>query len=263
MDEHLLVDLALVLILGVGAQWIAWQVKLPSILLLLVTGIIVGPVTGVLNTEGLLGDLLFPIVSLSVAVILFEGGLTLRLEDIREIRATVQSLIIGGAIITWLTGAAAAYWIFDVDMEISLLLGATLVVTGPTVVTPLLAQIRPAPRVGSLLRWEGIIIDPVGAVLAVLIFEEIVAGDTQPGITQALISIVETLAIGSVIGVALGRLLIYSLRRYWIPDRLQSPVSLMAVIGAFVVSNMLQSRVRFVDCDGHGHGDDQPKARQP
>jgi NhaP-type Na+/H+ or K+/H+ antiporter len=240
LDEHLLTNLALVIILGISSQWVAWRIKLPSILLLLVVGLVTGPLLGIIDTNELLGDLLFPIVSLSVAVILFEGGLSLRWEDVRETHRTVRNLITIGALITWLTSSFAAHTILNLDTELSLLLGATLVVTGPTVVTPLLNQIRPSPRVGSVLRWEGIMIDPVGAILAVLIFEEILAGDANPGFTQAITSLVNTILIGGVIGAVTGRTLIIMFSRYWIPDQLQNPVTLMAVVGAFTISNLLQ-----------------------
>ncbi len=241
MTENPLASLALIVVLGVIAQWTAWRFKLPSILLLLLFGITVGPITGIINTDELLGDLLFPFVSLSVSIILFEGGLSLRWQDVRHTRAVVRNLITIGVLITWIISAAAAYFILDFDVAISLLMGATIVVTGPTVIIPLLKQIRPVPRVSSILRWEGIIIDPVGAVLAVLVFEQILVGEIVPGISAAIISLIKTLLIGGVIGIGSGRLLIILFGRYWVPDTLQNPMTLAVVTGAFALSNTLQT----------------------
>jgi NhaP-type Na+/H+ or K+/H+ antiporter len=240
LNEDLLNGLTLVMVLGIGSQWIAWRVKLPSILVLLLVGTVAGPITGILNTDELLGDLLFPLVSLSVAVILFEGGLSLKWADVRETRHVVRNLITIGALVTWITSSTAAYFIFDIELATAFLLGAILVVTGPTVVTPLLNQIRPAARVGSVLRWEGIVIDPIGAVLAVLVFEQIMAGDKHPGFYQFGIELVFTLFIGLAIGILVGRMLIEVFSRYWVPETLQSPIALMAVLGAYSLSNHFQ-----------------------
>ena len=163
MHEHIIRDLALIVVLGISAQWLAWQVRLPSILLLLTFGFVAGPVTHLLDPDHLFSDLLFPFVSLSVGLVLFEEGLTLKLAQIREVHRSVRNLISIGAAITWVLGSGAAYWVLDLGLQLSVLLGAILVVTGPTVVIPLLRHIRPVRRVASVARWEGIVIDPVGA----------------------------------------------------------------------------------------------------
>lgn len=226
------------MVLGITAQWLAWRIKLASILLLLLFGIVAGA-TGVLNTDELLGDLLFPIVSLSIAVILFEGGLSLRWEDVRAIRSVVRNIILLGALVTWVVSSLAAHWLLGMPLSVAFLLGAILVVTGPTVVIPLLKQIRPEARVASILRWEGIIIDPVGAILAVLVFEELVAG--QPGLGNFISNLVITLSIGLVLG-GVGALVMVELyKRYLVPDNLQNAFTLMIVVGTFALSNTLEA----------------------
>src|SRR5690606_9764161 len=132
-----------------------------------------------LHVDALLGDLLFPIVSLSVGVILFEGGLSLKLEDLRHTGSVIRNLITVGALVTWVLTTAAAYFILGLNLALAVQLGAVLVVTGPTVIGPLLRHVRPSGQVGSILRWEGILIDPVGATLAVLVFDAILIGDLQ------------------------------------------------------------------------------------
>ncbi|MCA9882789.1 MAG: sodium:proton antiporter [Anaerolineae bacterium] len=239
--ENALFEGALLIVLGIMAQWVAWRLRLPSILLLLMTGIIVGPLTGLLHVDEMMGDLLFPFVSGAVAIILFEGGMSLRLKDIRETGAVVRNLVSIGVIVTWVITAIGAYTLLGLDLQISLLLGATLVVTGPTVIIPLLNQIRPSGRVSSVLRWEGIVIDPVGAILALLVFEEIFVTDLQQGIAIAVTTLISTLVIGLVIGIAVANITIEFYRRYWVPENLQNAGTLMVVIGAFALSNYFQA----------------------
>lgn len=239
MNEYL-EAIVLVLMLGVGAQWAAARLGLPSILLLLLTGFVAGA-TGLLDRQLLQGELLFTFVSLSVAVILFEGGLTLRISELSEVGAVVTRLMTVGIAVTWLVGAVAAYLIFDFEAgwPLAILLGAILTVTGPTVVGPLLRQVRPTGPSAAALKWEGILIDPAGAILAVLIFEAMLGHAVlAPG--AVFTGLLRTLLAGLVIGLGAGVLLTVLLRRYWIPDQLRGPVALMAVIVAFALSNVWQ-----------------------
>ena len=169
--EKMLLGLASIFVLGIGAQWLAWRVKLPSILLLLAFGFIAGPGTGWLVPDEMFGELLFPIVSLSVALILFEGSLSLKFSELAEVGRPLRNLLTVGVGVTWLIVTLAARWMLQLDFATSLLLGALLTVTGPTVVGPMLRHIRPTGKVSSIARWEGIVIDPIGAVLTVLVFE--------------------------------------------------------------------------------------------
>lgn len=173
MEEHHLVELALLIVLGIGAQWIGWRLKIPSILFLLGAGLLAGPIMGWVHPNELFGDLLLPLVSVCVALILFEGGLTLRFRELAAVRTVFWRMVTVGAAITWGITAVSAHLWLGMSWPVALLLGAILVVTGPTVIGPLLRHIRPTGKVGPLLKWEGIMIDPVGASLAVLVFEEI------------------------------------------------------------------------------------------
>ncbi|MBN1965399.1 MAG: sodium:proton antiporter [Anaerolineae bacterium] len=240
MNEEVLLGIAMIIVLGIVAQWLAWRVKLPSILVLLAFGFLAGPITGLLKPDELLGDLLAPVVSLSVGIILFEGGLSLKVSELRQIGGVVRNLIIAGALVTWLLAAGAADVLLGLDFALSALLGAILVVTGPTVIMPLLRDIRPTGQIGNILRWEGILIDPLGVTLAVLVFEAIFVGNLQQASTQAVLGFLETIVIGGVIGYVAARILNLLLRRYWVPDHLQIPVTLMAVIGAFSLADLLQ-----------------------
>jgi NhaP-type Na+/H+ or K+/H+ antiporter len=238
-EEEILIRLAAVLAIGVGAQWLAWRVGLPSILLLLIAGFILGPVTDLLNPDELFGELLTPVISLAVALVLFEGGLSLRLQDIQGISGVVNRLVTLGAAITGILAALGAYFIIGVDEGVAILAGAILIVTGPTVIVPMLEQIRPIGRVSAILRWEGIVIDPIGATLAVLVFEGVVVGDIGEASSRAIEGISLTLVSGILIGGGAGFILALLLGRYLIPDSLQNPVTLASVVGVAAICNSI------------------------
>tara|TARA_R110000868_G_scaffold368227_1_gene631212 strand:+ start:46005 stop:47840 length:1836 start_codon:yes stop_codon:yes gene_type:complete len=240
MDEHILVGLASVIALGISAQWLAWRTKLPAILMLLAFGIIAGPVTGFIDPDALMGNLLSPFVSISVAIILFEGGLSLRMSEFRKIGGVVIKLITIGIAITWFLASVAAYLFLDLGVEISVLFGAILIVTGPTVIIPLLRQVRPTETASSIIKWEGIVNDPIGAMMAVLVFEIILAGGFESISGKAGLVIVTTIVDGTFFG-ALGAGIMYlAMKKHWLPDYLQNPVTLMIVVSVFTASNTLQ-----------------------
>jgi len=241
LSEEVLIELASIVVLGIVAQWLAWRLRFPSILFFLIIGFLAGPVTGFLHPDELMGELLLPIVSISVALILFEGGLTLRLGELRDVGRVVIVLIIIGAIITWIIASLAAYYVLNLDLRISILLGAILIVTGPTVIGPLLSHVRPLKRVSTILKWEGILIDPVGAILAVLVFEAIIAGEISAAGKLIFLGIAKTLVIGGIIGFGMAKLLVFLLKEFLIPDILQESVAFVMVIAAFVLSNIFQS----------------------
>ncbi|GAB2805402.1 cation:proton antiporter [Dyella kyungheensis] len=229
--------LLLVCILGVGflAQWLAWRVKLPAILFLLLAGILMGPVIGVLAPDKLLGPLLFPIVSLAVSVILFEGSLTLRFSELPDIGRAVRGLVTYGAVIAVLMLAVAAHYFAGLSWEVALLFGALTCVTGPTVIAPMLRTVRPNARIANTLRWEGIVIDPLGALFAVLVYEAIVS--RQQGHTLGIFLAV--IASGVVIGLLAAWTLAFLLRRQLIPEYLQNYGALVTVLLAFSLSNAI------------------------
>lgn len=240
MDD-LLIGLASIIVLGIGAQWLAWRLRLPAILLLLVVGFMAGPVFGFLNPEALFGNMLFPIVSLSVAVILFEGGLSLDISELSNIGRVFRNLMLIGVPVTWVLATAFAYLLPGLELEIAILFGAILVVTGPTVIIPLLRHIRPNARVGSAVKWEGIVNDPIGAILGVLVFEAIiVVGGLEQGAAAAGLGILEAAVTGGLLGLAGAGVVVLLLKRYWIPDYLQSPVALALVMVVFTASNWVR-----------------------
>lgn len=232
--------LAAIVFAGMLCQWLAWRVKLPAILFLLFAGIIAGPLTGWLNSDALFGDLLFPFISLSVAVILFEGSLTLRFHQLAGLGQVVRRMITFGVLVTWLITAAATRLVFDFPWPLALLFGAITSVTGPTVIVPMLRTVRPSAAVANILRWEGIVIDPIGATLAVLVYEFILAGSSGNALGHTLFAFAKLIGIGLCLGTLSGYLYGNILRRHWLPEFLHNVATLGLVIFVFALSNTIQ-----------------------
>ncbi|HEN8728171.1 TPA: sodium:proton antiporter [Pseudomonas putida] len=229
---------------GIGAaalacQWLAWRLKLPAILFLLLAGIIAGPALGWLDPEALFGPLLMPLVSLAVALILFEGSLTLHLSQWREIGSVVHRLVTVGALVTWLVIALATHWLLGFDWPLSILFGTLTLVTGPTVIVPMLRVVRPKSTIANILRWEGIMIDPIGALLAVVVYSFIIASADGNGLSQSLTTFAGVIYCGSALGAAGGWLLGQIMREQWLPEYLHNLASLAAVLGIFIAANQI------------------------
>lgn len=232
--------LAIIVGAGMFAQWLAWRTQLPSIIALLIAGLFLGPVTGILDPDDLLGDTLFPIVSLAVALILFEGGLDLPPRELRNTGTAVRRLITIGAVITFVIGWYSAKTIFEISNDTAIVLGAVLVVTGPTVVGPLLRFVRPAGTTGPILRAEGVLIDPIGATGALVAFEIVLADETDEAVLSLFGIVGLTLLAGIGFGLAAAFVLDQALQRFLIPDQLAVPVTFAFVVASFVAANEIQ-----------------------
>lgn len=219
--------------LGIVAQWLAWYLKQPSILFLLLIGIVVGPVLNLFDPDAILGDLLFPFISLGVAVILFEGALTLEFEEIKQHGRVVQLLVSLGMVITVTVLSIATYFLFEVDWRIALLFGTLVCVTGPTVIAPLLRSVRPNSNIANILKWEGIIIDPIGAIAVVLVYEYIISG----GEASEIGTFAKIIGVAGVIGMVGAWLLANLIKRHVIPEYLRNVFVLAYILLLFTVSN--------------------------
>lgn len=229
--------LALVLALGAACQLVAYRAKVPSILLLLVVGFGLGQVV---SPEEVLGrEVLFAGVSISVGIILFEGSLSLRFRDLRGLGRAVVRLCTVTVAIAWVLITASGI-VSGISWQLSLLIGALLVVTGPTVIGPIVRQLRPTRRVSSMLRWEGIVVDPVGAALAVLVFQAVIVSGPEPAVGPALFTLGRLVLISTALMLLFGVTLEVAMRKHLIPDFLDGVVFLAAAVGALVVSNLLQ-----------------------
>lgn len=238
MVEHITGMLALIGVLSLLCQWAGWKLRLPAILPLLLCGLLLGPGLNILNPDEIFGDLLFPIISLGVAVILFEGALTLNFKEIKDHSRMVTNLVTIGALITWACITPAAHYFMGFDWPVAFLFGALVVVTGPTVIVPMLRTVQPQAKLASILRWEGIVIDPIGALFAVLVYEYVAV--TADPTTHVLYALGLTLVIGFGIGAAAGYFIGVALRNNVFPHYLRNTAVLTIMLGVFVGSNLLQ-----------------------
>jgi NhaP-type Na+/H+ or K+/H+ antiporter len=234
---HITETLALVAVLGLAAQWLGWRLRVPAIVVLILFGLLAGPVLGVIRPGEALGDAFQPLIQLGVAAILFEGGLTLRLSELRKAASGVNRLISLSMILSLLFGAAAAHWIGGLSWPVAVVFGAIIVVTGPTVILPLLRQSRLRRRPASFLKWEGIVNDPAGALLAVVAFEYFVSAATSVGesLAHLFLGVLVALALGAGGGWLLGRAYLAGLA----PEYLKGPLALAVALGAYALANLV------------------------
>jgi NhaP-type Na+/H+ or K+/H+ antiporter len=232
--------LAGILGLGIAAQWLAWRMRLPAIVLLLAFGFTLGQLV---EPPGYFGnaDVLFPVVSLAVGVILFEGGLNLRLRDVRETGTVVFRLVTVLLLTTGILSALGAYYVVGLSLGMSALVGALLTVSGPTVVLPLLRQVHLTRRIGAIIKWEGIVNDPIGAILAALVFEVVAHGPRIVHEGHWFVNLLATVLTGAVLAAIGAGLIVFVLRYYLVPDYLQNPLILALIVLLFAVSNYLQA----------------------
>ncbi len=233
METSLL--LALVVALGIGAQWLGWYSKQPAILFLLATGILIGPVLHVFQPDQVLGDLLFPFISLGVAVILFEGALTLEFEEITHHGCIIHLLVSVGMLITITVLSITCYFLFDVDWRIALLFGSLVCVTGPTVIAPLIRSVHPTKKIANILKWEGILVDPVGAIAVVLVYEYIIS----EGQSNEFTSFAKIILIATGLGLISAFLLAKLIKRHLVPEYLRNVFVLAYILTIFTFSNHL------------------------
>lgn len=247
-----MLELAGIIVLGILAQWVAWKFKIPAILPLILIGLFVGPISTLISedgaqwiqpiyngTKGLFPDQnLFNFVSLAIGIILFEGGLTLKRGEVSKIGPVIGKLISFGSAVTFIGAGLAAHYIFGLDWRISFLFSSLIIVTGPTVITPILRNIPLKKEVSAVLKWEGILIDPIGALVAVLVFEFISVGGDAGYTIQALIEFGKIVLIGFSFGISGGYALYYAIKKRFIPHYLLNVVALSVVLLIFVESDV-------------------------
>lgn len=248
-----MLELAGIIILGILAQWFAWKFKIPAILPLILIGLIVGPIAAEYITQdgskyiepiwngkkGLFpGDGLYYFVSLAISIILFEGGLTLKRNEIRNVGPVITKLITLGSAITFFGAGILAHFVFELSWEISFLFSGLIIVTGPTVITPILRNIPLKKDVSAVLKWEGILIDPIGALVAVLVFEFISVGGGGGFTKTALAEFGKILLFGTSFGFTFAHALAFVINKKWIPHYLLNVVSLSTVLLVFVESEV-------------------------
>ncbi len=230
--------IALIGVLGMAAQWIAWRTHLPAIVLLLLAGFAAGPVTGILDPVRDFGEIYRPLVSIAVAIILFEGGMTLNFREIRETSKAVRRIIIFSGPIVWALSTLAAHHIGGLSWPTSTILGAVFIVTGPTVVIPLLRQAQLSARPRSVLRWEAIVNDALGAMGAVIAFEVFMVMNGTHEAENLALRVVGAAALSLIGGYLTARLLVWTFVRGLVPEYLKAPLLLATVLILFAVTNL-------------------------
>ncbi|AUC74679.1 cation:proton antiporter [Olleya sp. Bg11-27] len=248
-----MLELGGIIILGILAQWMAWKLKIPAILPLILIGLLVGPIAAEFlsedgtkwiepiwnGEEGLFpGESLFYFVSLAISIILFEGGLTLKMSEIKNVGPVITKLISLGSLVTFFGAGAAAHYIFGLTWEISFLFSGLIIVTGPTVITPILRNIPLKKDISTVLKWEGILIDPIGALVAVLVFEFISVDAGGEFTKTALIEFGKIVLFGATFGFTFAHALNFIINKKWVPHYLLNVFALAAVLGVFVLSDV-------------------------
>ena len=248
-----MLELSGIIILGILAQWVAWKFKIPAILPLILVGLLVGPIAAEFLSEdgtkwiepiwngskGLFpGEALYYFVSLAISIILFEGGLTLKRDEIKNVGPVITKLITLGSAVTFLGAGIASHFIFGLTWELSFLFSGLIIVTGPTVITPILRNIPLKKDVSTVLKWEGILIDPIGALVAVLVFEFISVGGDGAFTKTALMEFGKILLFGTSFGFTFAHALMYAVNKKLVPHYLLNVVSLSAVLLVFVESEI-------------------------
>lgn len=231
--------MAFILLAAVGAQWLAWRTRLPAIVILSVFGVVLGPVLGVLEPQAQMGEGLKYLVSFAVAVILFDGGLSLRLEEIKETRKAISRLVFVGGPLAWLLTAGLAHYVAGLSWPVATLFGGILVVTGPTVIMPMLRQAKLNVRVGNMLKWEGIIIDPLGAMFAVITYEILTSPTMASDLTAGGVDLTLIIIFITLVSFWGGRALAWLLRDDHLPEYLKGPVVLTVLLLSYTLANMV------------------------
>jgi NhaP-type Na+/H+ or K+/H+ antiporter len=223
------IGIGTILALGIGAQWLGRAIGFPSILVLLIAGVLAGPVLGVVDPDEIFGESLFPVISLGVGLLLFEEGMKLHIGRLPPgTRRPVVGMLTIGASITGAVAAVAAWRIFGLDSDQAAVLGAVVIVSGPTVVGPILQIARPREPVNSILSFEGIITDPVGAMIGIAVLNVAVA-DHGPGLIM-------TAGLGLVCGLAGAAVLVLAMRLLLVPDDLEVAVAVGIAVVVFTVA---------------------------
>ena len=244
--EEQAITIALVGVLGIGAQWLAWRTGWPAIVLMLAAGFLAGPIFGLIDPEHAFGELLEPMITIGVALILFEGGLSLDFRELNKAGDGVWRLVIFGVPLGWLFGSLAGFYIAKLVWPVAILFGGILVVTGPTVVMPLLRQSAVAPRPAAILKWEAIVNDPLGALCAVIAYEYFRLSADGATVVEVVPPMLIAAALSGLIGYGAARAIAWAFPRGAVPEYLKVPVLITAVIGVFVTCNSIEHEAGLV-----------------
>lgn len=239
--QHLTEIMASIIIVGIVLQWIGWRLKIPALILLIIAGFVMGPITGWINPKEDFGDIFHPIISLGVAIILFEGGLNLKWHEFKQNSQVINRLITWNVLFTFLFGAIASYYLVGLSIPVALIFGAIIIVTGPTVIGPLLKQANLNRRPAALLKWEGIINDPIGALLVVLIYSYYMLSQSETLVIDIVMGLGLSLIVSLILGVGIGFIIAEAFKKGKVPEHLKSPIILISIFLVYTLANLVQS----------------------
>ncbi|AXH98319.1 sodium:proton antiporter [Sporosarcina sp. PTS2304] len=239
MHEAALISIVSILALGIFSQWLAWKIQWPSIFIMSIAGLLIGPVLGLVNPQVALDELYSPLISLAVAIILFEGSSNLDVREIKDISKSVFRVVTLGAFLAWILGSLTAHFIANLTWEVSFIIGGLFVVTGPTVIIPLLRNAKLKPRTAAVLKWEGIIVDPAGPLLALFAYEVIKVLTNEHLSLNYLLNFFGGAALAVLLGVIMGTLISMMASRGQFPEYLKSPVILAFVLLCFTMAEVI------------------------
>ena len=221
MEEAALLSIVIIVVLGIFSQWLAWKIQWPSIVIMSIAGLLIGPVFGLVVPEQSFGEVYSPIISLAVAIILFEGSSSLDIREVKEISKSVLRIVTWGAFLGWIGGSLAAHFVAGLSLEISFIIGGLFIVTGPTVIIPLLRQAKLQPRTAAILKWESIIVDPAGPLVALFAYEviRVLTNSVHPGY---LVTFFVSAVLSGIVGYLFGLLLSIMISKGRFPEYLKS-----------------------------------------
>ncbi len=257
-NQSLILSVALIGALGLGAQCIAWRLQAPAIVLMALAGLAVGPLWAIIAGEPLLspdkefGDLLRPIISLAVAVILFEGGLVLKFDNLRDAGPAVRRMVFLGGPLAWIMGSLAAKYAAGLDWASSVVFAGVMVVTGPTVIMPLLRQSKLSGRSGAALKWEGIVNDPIGALFAVIAYEIVRVASSGGSLFATALWVLIAAIAGCLLGIIFGVLIARAFRAGWTPEYLKAPIIFASVILCYALAEQIEGEMGLVAVTAYG-----------
>ncbi len=238
MENIGLISIVVIIVVGIFSQWIAWRIQWPSIVIMSIAGLLLGPVLGLFNPQEALGSLYSPLISLAVAIILFEGSSSLDIREIKGVSKSVFRIVTAGAFIAWIGGALAAHFIAGLSLEISFIIGGLFIVTGPTVILPLLRNAKLKPRTAAVLKWEGIIVDPFGPLLALFAYEIIKVLTTDGLHANYIFNFFLHALIAVILGYAIGILVSWMISKGVFPEYLKTPIIISFLLLCFTVAEV-------------------------
>ncbi|MUV36621.1 K(+)/H(+) antiporter NhaP2 [Lentibacillus sp. JNUCC-1] len=239
MEEAALISIVVILALGIFSQWLAWRIQWPSIVIMSVCGLLIGPILGLINPQTALGDLYSPMISLAVAIILFEGSSSLDIREIKGVSKSIFRIITFGAFMSWILGSLAAHYIAGLTLEVSFIIGGLFIVTGPTVIIPLLRNAKLKQRTAAVLKWEGIIVDPAGPLLALFAYEVIKVLTHETLTATYLLQFIGAAFLAALLGFIAGVGISILANKGFFPEYLKSPIILSAVLLSFTGAEII------------------------